>query len=561
MEEKETNIIKDEKIKDFNEEESIIYKYLIEGENKQKFKTDLENKILDLKNLDESIPKIEEKEQNIVNNLVKNYFQEKEEEKENVNQNKIIEENNQNINIIYTFDHLLNEKEIIEKRIKDKKEAMDLLCELNNLVLSKKISQNLKEKINSNIYLCRNQELKNFISKINKNKNFQEKEDLTDEQKAICLFRNIIKSSFQDAKNNNIEETTILKFFQDLEFKNIDIQEIINENEGINSCKEEKIIDFKSNIIITPSFYIFLKEIHKYNPYNKNNKNYLNIFYKVINLLLNRYEFYYWNIEESNNKISILILIHNNLELFNCLINYYILFYGNNDNEKDKLNEAMNNSLINIVIKFKNLSLSIFSQVMADFTNDLILEMDTIETFENIHTETLFDFCIKKVQKTITMIFKFFDELRITAIHREVIFYFNDVLNKYFNSLNEKVLKVSNYYLDDIKALLNISQEILKNMKKNIEKISSHNIDLSIKFMNILEQNLSYLKFQEILFVLNSNLNQIQNYLINENNSIYISKDDLIKLLDTTFEPSDKLTELKAFINNNIKEKKQIKYI
>ena len=92
-------------------------------------------------------------------------------------------------------------------------------------------------------------------------------------------------------------------------------------------------------------------------------------------------------------------------------------------------------------------------------------------------------------------------------------------------------------------------------MKKNIEKISSQNMDLSVKFMNILEQNLGYLKFQEILFVLNSNLKQIKNYLINANYSIYIRKDELIGLLDSTFDPSEKLSELKNLINENIKER------
>ena len=62
------------------------------------------------------------------------------------------------------------------------------------------------------------------------------------------------------------------------------------------------------------------------------------------------------------------------------------------------------------------------------------------------------------------------------------------------------------------------------------------------------------MKFQEILFILNSNLKSIKNYLINANNYIYIRKDDLIKLLDSTFDKSLKLTELKEYINENIKE-------
>ena len=132
---------------------------------------------------------------------------------------------------------------------------------------------------------------------------------------------------------------------------------------------------------------------------------------------------------------------------------------------------------------------------------------------------------------------------------------FDSVKSKYFNSINQKVLKVSCYDLDDIKGLLNISQEILKYMNKYFEQISSQNMDLSIKFMNILEQNVDYLKFQEILFILNSNLKQINNYLMNANYSIYITRDQLLRLLDSTFNASEALTEIKKLINEKVKAK------
>ena len=121
-----------------------------------------------------------------------------------------------------------------------------------------------------------------------------------------------------------------------------------------------------------------------------------------------------------------------------------------------------------------------FSQVMADFNRRLMEQIGEIETFENISKEKYFDFSFKKVQKTVEMIFKFFEELRVIGIHREIIFYFNNVLTIYFDSLNQKILMVSSYDIKDIQALLNISQEILKIMKKNFEKISSKNMDLSV---------------------------------------------------------------------------------
>lgn len=554
--------MEDQNTENFNEEELIIYNYLNEEDKSERSRavSDLKDKILELEKMKDLIPKIEEKDQKMADDLIKQYFEEKEKDKEKKSKN---DEAKDKKNIIYTMDNLLNEKEIIEKRINDKKEAIEILKEINNLIQDNNFDQNIMQKINSNSFLCRNQELKTYLYQINKN--LEEKEDLTEEQKIICSFRNLIKTSFEEAKNKTTEEITILGLFADLKFENIDIQKIINESEGNsdedNSCKDEKISEFQSIINATPSFIIFIKELHKYYPYSSQNikdKKNSYIFYKVINLLISRYEYYYSTLDTKDNKNNrnSLILLHNNLELFTYMINYYILFYDNSNSNDGEVNlDKINKSLINIVIKIKNISTSMFSQVMADFNDVLIQQMEGIETFENIRETKKFDMSFNIVKESVEMIFKFFDKLRKIAIHREIIFYFNTVLSIYFNSLNQKVLKVSCYDLDDIKGLLNISQEILKYMNKYFEQISSQNMDLSIKFMNILEQNVDYLKFQEILFILNSNLKQINNYLMNANYSIYITRDQLLRLLDSTFNASEALTEIKKLINEKVKAK------
>ena len=554
--------MEDQNIENFNEEELIIYNYLNEEDKEEKTRTvsDLKDKIIELEKMKDLIPKIEEKDQKMADDLIKQYFEEKEKDKEKKSKN---DESKDKKNIIYTIDNLLNEKEIIEKRINDKKEAIEILKEINNLIKDNNYDQNIMQKINSNSFLSRNQELKTYLYQINKN--MEEKEDLTEEQKIICSFRNLIKSSLEEAKNKTTEEITILSLFSDLNFENIDIQKIINENEGNsdgdNSCKDEKISEFQNIINANPSFVIFIKELHKYYPYDSKNikeKKNSYIFYKVINLLISRYEYYYSTLDTKDNRDNrnSLILLHNNLELFTYVINYYILFYDNSNNNDGDINlNKINKSLINIVIKIKNISTSMFSQVMADFNDVLIQQMEGIETFENIRDTKKFDMSFNIVKESVEMIFNFFDKLRNIAIHREIIFYFNTVLSIYFNSLNQKVLKVTCYDLDDIKGLLNISQEILKYMNKYFEKISSQNMDLSIKFMNILEQNVDYLKFQEILFILNSNLKQINNYLMNANYSIYITRDQLIRLLDSTFNASEALNEIKKLINEKIKAK------
>ena len=553
--------MEDQNIENFNEEELIIYNYLNEEDKEEKTRTvsDLKDKILELEKMKDLIPKIEEKDQKMADDLIKQYFEEKEKDKEKKSKND--SESKDKKNIIYTIDNLLNEKEIIEKRINDKKEAIEILKEINNLIQHNNFDQNIMQKINSNSFLCRNQELKTYLYQINKN--LEEKEDLTEEQKIICSFRNLIKSSFEEAKNKNTEEITILSLFSDLKFENIDIQKIINENEGNsdgdNSCKDEKISEFQNIINATPSFIIFIKELHRYYPYDsKNIKDRKNsyIFYKVINLLISRYEYYYSTLDTKDNKNNrnSLILLHNNLELFTYVVNYYILFYDNSNNDDINL-DKINKSLINIVIKIKNISTSMFSQVMADFNDVLIQHIEGIETFENIRDTKLFDMSFKIVKESVEMIFKFFDKLRNIAIHREIIFYFNTVLSIYFDSLNQKILKATCYDLEDIQGLLNISQEILKYMNKYFEQISSQNMELSIKFMDILEQNVDYLKFQEILFILNSNLKQINNYLMNANYSIYITRDQLLRLLDSTFNTSEALIEIKKLINEKIKAK------
>ena len=352
-------------------------------------------------------------------------------------------------------------------------------------------------------------------------------------------------------------QTNIMNLFKELNLENCDISKIIKENDANN--EDEKIIDFLNVINITSTFNVFLKELHKYNPYDNNlNDNKSKLFFKIIFLLYSIYEHCTLNIEDSNDTVFSLILNHNNLEYLTYLLNYYILFYSEQKSLKKEDIENINKSIFNAIIKIKNLSISMFSQAMADFNRKLMEEMEGIDSFDDIGKESKFNLCMKKIQTSIKMVFEFFEQLRIIALHREVIFHFSNVLTIYFDSLNRKILLVDSYGLNDINGLLNLSQEILKNMKSNFENISNKDMDLSVKFMNNLEQNMEYLKFQELLFILNSNLKQIKNYLISKNNTIYIRKKDFIKILNSTFNTSEKLEELINIINTIVKEKNNL---
>ena len=543
MEENEIIIIdNDPEIKSLNDEELLLYKYFKE-ENKSKIKSNISNEISRLQQMEESSPKIDENKEKLLNEEIQNYFLAK-------NKNAKIS------NIIYTIDDLNNEKIIIEKNIKEKKEAKELLNQLKIFTESNNdinnISPDLIQKIKTNNILSKNQAIKKYISKLKLNKNI-EQEKLTEEQKLLCSFRNLIKLSYQEAKNNDIMQTTILNLFKELNLDNVDISKLNKENE----VDDDKIIDFSCIINITQTFNVLMKELNKYNPYdNINDENKSKLFFKIIFLLLSRYESY--SINNDNNDNFFLILVHNNLECLNYLINYYILFYGEQKEIKKEDIEKINNSLINAVIKIKNISVFIFSQVVSKLNVKLADDMGKMKSFDNIGKDTILNDCISKINQSIKEIFEFFEKLSSKALYREVIYHFNSILTIFFDSLNQKILSENSYSLEDINGLLNVSQEIIKNMKANFEKISSKDMYLGVKFMNNLEQNMEYLKFQELIFILNSNLKQIKNYLISKNNIIYIRKSQFIKLLDSTFNESDKLTELKDIINTVVKEKNNL---
>ena len=543
MEENEIIIIDNvPEIKSLNDEELLLYKYFKE-ENKSKIKSNISNEISRLQQIEESSPKIDENKEKLLNEEIQNYFLAK-------NKNAKIS------NIIYTIDDLNNEKIIIEKNIKEKKEAKELLNQLKIFTESNNdinnISPDLIQKIKTNNILSKNQAIKKYISKLKLNKNI-EQEKLTEEQKLLCSFRNLIKLSYQEAKNNDIMQTTILNLFKELNLDNVDISKLNKENEE----DDDKIIDFSCIINITQTFNVLMKELNKYNPYdNINDENKSKLFFKIIFLLLSRYESY--SINNDNNDNFFLILVHNNLECLNYLINYYILFYGEQKEIKKEDIEKINNSLINAVIKIKNISVFIFSQVVSKLNVKLADDMGKMKSFDNIGKDTILNDCISKINQSIKEIFEFFEKLSSKALYREVIYHFNSILTIFFDSLNQKILSENSYSLEDINGLLNVSQEIIKNMKANFEKISSKDMYLGVKFMNNLEQNMEYLKFQELIFILNSNLKQIKNYLISKNNIIYIRKSQFIKLLDSTFNESDKLTELKDIINTVVKEKNNL---
>ena len=249
MEKNEIIMDEDPEIKSLNDQELFIYRYLNE-ENKSKIKSELNSEISHLEKIEESVSEAEDDKEKEINEKIQNYFKAK---------NK----SNIELNILYTVDDLQKEKITLEKNIKEKKEAKELLKQLTKILesddnIDSAIASNLIQKIKSNGILSKNQSLNTFISKSKLSRLNKEEENLTEEQKILSSFRNLIKITYKEAKNDEIIETTILKLFEELNFENFDISNIIKENE--ENKEDDKLMDFFSLIKITSTFDIFLKE-------------------------------------------------------------------------------------------------------------------------------------------------------------------------------------------------------------------------------------------------------------------------------------------------------------
>ena len=114
MEKNEIIIEEDNEIKTFKKNELLLYKYF-KYENKDKIKSDLNYEISHLKKIEDSSPKINENKEKQLNDEIQDFFKNK---------------NSKNNKTLYTIDDLQDEKIILEKDIKEKKEAKELLKNL-----------------------------------------------------------------------------------------------------------------------------------------------------------------------------------------------------------------------------------------------------------------------------------------------------------------------------------------------------------------------------------------------------------------------------------------------
>ena len=449
--------------------------------------------------------------ENKIKNMENNFNDEKNKEKIKEIENKIqifFDENN--IKEKNTFKNfIINSNELINKK-NDLNISLKTLNNLKqNIKNNKKLSNEIINKLNNDKNLNKNFNENFLLKKINiynNNNNFIKENEyiLSENEKKLILFRNLIKFSYEEAKNYSTLLINSYELFKELNYVEKEIKYDLDE------------------YFISPSFKIFLIEIEK-----ETNK------LKIFSLLLNMY-----NIYSENEDDKILLILHNNIEIFLDFINYNIFF-------KEQKN------LLNIFIYFKNFSQKILNKILSNEINKLTELMTKHENFENLSYEINFEKSNKMIKNTLNFFEQFFINFYKISNKKEFIFNLNYLLNLYFDLINRKILIVKEFKINDIKRILNLSQEIPVQLKKIFNDYCS--LEINLKINNLLEKNFKYKKFEEILFVLNANLKDIKNYVINNNFVLLIDKIELTELIISIFEKSDNRDNLINFIIENCK--------
>ena len=419
----------------------------------------------------------------------------------------------------YTIETIIKKKKDIISNKNQKEKSIKLLKEIKQF-LGSNGSNNQGEllmKINKDPLLFKNIEIINVLKQspqIELNNHQTENLDL------LFSTRNLIKKSYIEIQSLELISMNPINLLQELNMTcNID-----------SSIMNQKTATIQQPIYIAPSFKELIIAISSHD--SKEIK-------LILSLVFTMYNEYYKAIEFDSISFTEILCMHNNIEIL-------LLVLG----VKQLLSEK--NELYLEYITLKNFSSELINQVMSNLIAQLTVETSEFNTFDNINLDINYRKCQKMITTSLQTVFKFFELFIEYSIERDLLFNLNYVLNLYFDMLNRKILLVKDFNLSDIKNILNICHEIVPNIKKNIQNLAKDNIDLSVKLMNILETNLKYKKFEEILFVLNANLKEIRNFVINSNYSIQLDKNELIELIESIFELSENRMDLIEFIDKHL---------
>lgn len=467
------------------------------------------------------------------------------------NKNTSIISNHFNVNDDKTpsLNNYLKLKEIHTDKLQSKNQTLQLLSKAKYLLTGSSSTVASPEEISTLIAHIKNDRtilsnkqlvssLVNDLKKLSKqitrsqmNSNENDKED----DSSLILFRNIIKSSYEEANSNSILELSPFELLKELNY----ISVLNTTNAKTNELKEK--------YIISPSFKLFILQLFNHSALLSFAE-----FKKVMALLHVLYTSFFHKIEFSIDDFSNIIQMHNNIEMLLIVISYHILFSQSISQNNNKDSTTKENTYVNIFILFKNFSSEMICQIIANFINQLTTEMYQVETFEKISKESSFRQCERMLNNIQELIYKFFDALKEYVIQREFVFNLNYVINLLFDVLNRKILLVKDFSVNDIKSILSLSKRIAPKLKSNLELIGGDDSTLSAKLIGVLDQNIKYKKFEEILFVLNANLKEIRNFLIEAEFNIHIDPNELIELITSIFEMNENSSKLLEFIRDKL---------
>ena len=393
---------------------------------------------------------------------------------------------------------------------------------------------------------------------------------------------NELKKKYKQFFSNKTESVlNINKLYENILQKNnlikLNLKKNFNLIENNKLLFSEKLIDQNLNEIIKD--IELNKNILKnnYNNSSENLFNLLNIPYLMIDSFTNNYfdiyiEYYNFIKNFENNDFNVIKNIKNsankiNDEIVNLLNN---LFNINNNSLGIKNNEI-----------FQILNLE-FNKIFEENNNNennseeskinISVILYQIEKYMNFNkNETNYEKILKYFEEKLIIIYKEKISLNLKEkIYYNLFkFYIFDVIKNYYNYYNEEIENnfipefINNIKLFDVsKKLLNEVDSIEKfYFFKNIDKFLELN-EVKIKnyfnnfseikklFLNVIkDDNQINLKY-EIIFIINNNLNYINNFIVNEN---FIKFKDKINCLIKLINHCDNLLNIIIhFFNNNL---------
>ena len=403
------------------------------------------------------------------------------EEFKNVLEQKRKEEKEDKINSEYVINNindlhqLLNEKELIEKNLKNEIYSLKLLLEKKNMEFSEIMNE-------------KNREIKK-IKDSDDNQTTQTIQELTEcleqagiqidnKNKKIEQLLNIV-SSFQKKNEDSIKEINELKLYiSELEKEKVETEKKINENKDKVINKEIENTINKDNIINKENIFNKDNIINKDNLSNKDNLNNIDINIKRVEIIEKNEK----NVRnEKNERYGGINDINDNLDI----------------NELREKNKKLNEKIIELIniIKNKDINLNSLNEEKVLY----LKKKADLENRINVMTQLINKFKNELDNKNLSLNN---NESKIILIEKELT-----SITKINKDLNLNIQKLTNEN--------NLLRNKAKSLEDNYINISNKNDELNNKIITLEKENAE--KIKKLTEDNLSKINELQNE-INENN-------------------------------------------